>query len=97
MIVCSHLDPTLLAESDPELFGHFISSLLGSSVTRAAATRLSVHFHSAANDQTHRIATGNSDDRRQRRAWGFASAGVNRAGSEFAQSLRRHLLAFDRR
>jgi len=33
----------------------------------------------------------------QGRSWTFASAGIDRAGSKFARSLRRDLVAFDRR
>src|SRR6266446_8550251 len=72
--------------------------LLGSTFHLAAATCLPVDLHPAADDLSDRVAADKSDCGWQCRSWRFASSGFNCAGSEFAQSLCRHLgEAFHRR
>src|SRR5262245_46447702 len=94
---CSHsLNPTLLLESLLEHLGDFFGSLLGSTLNRAAAALLLIHFHPGADDESCRVVGSNEADNPQGGPRGFASAGINRARSEFAQSLSRHQVAFDR-
>src|SRR5207253_5563285 len=63
-LILDHRDPTLLLESDLELIGDFLGSLLGPTFNLAAATRLAIDFYSAADNQSHRVAAGIGDCRR---------------------------------
>src|SRR5713101_4227276 len=91
------IDPSLFLKSLLEHAGDFLGGILGAALNLAFATRLPVHFHPAADDEPRRVRGGNEGGRPQCRPRRLASAGVQCCGSEFAQSLSRHLVAFDRR
>ena len=56
--------PSQFLESDFELVGDLLSSSLGSALNLAAAARLPIDFHPAADNETHGIPAGNGDDSR---------------------------------
>src|SRR5574337_90770 len=90
-------NPAFLLEPALEAGRDFFNARVGSALDPALPARLPVQFHRAANDETHRVAGRNGDGSRRRRPRTLATAGLRSAAAEFAQSLWRHLEAFDRR
>ena len=91
------LDPAFLLKSFFELIADLLGGLVGTAPDLGFATLFVIRFHTAGDDEAHRIVGGQHHCQAHARSGGLAAAGVKVAGTNFAQSVGSHLETFDGR